>query len=407
MGGIRRHERVLAVTYLAGQALACALWWAALAGVPAVRTAFELAPAHHEVLDAFVAGDLVVFLLGSALGAWGLARRAAWAPMEVAGTAGGAAYATLYLAGWTGRGGAGALGLVCMVPATILTAAVARCASRLASIPTQRLTTAGVLAVVGRLLPRWAFRPARPAGPGWNGAKTGAQIVVAWGFALGLLPVLAQRVDGACGLGSFGSIASRGVGGVVFAVASAVGIASAWVMVTRGRGTPVPFDAARELVVSGTYRVVRNPMVVSGIGQSIGVALLLGSPLATLLPVAGALVWNEVLRPPEERFLVERFGESYQDYHARVRCWIPKRSPYPSSRRGQWRNANTKGWSCSSDQRSRARRRRVQRLPRLAIRTTTHGGVDLAREPSARPSADKAPVHRRARTPPVRSRGGQ
>ena len=189
------------------------------------------------------------------------------------------------------------------------------------------------MSVVGRLVPRWAFRAARPAGPAWNGAKTGAQVVVAWGFALGLLPLLARQADAVVGLSPMGSAPSQGAGAVMFALASALGMASAWVMVTRGRGTPVPFDAARELVVTGTYRVVRNPMVVGGIGQSVGVALILRSPLAALLPVAGVLVWNQVLRPPEERFLAERFGESYRAYQAQVRCWVPTWTPYPATDR--------------------------------------------------------------------------
>ena len=40
-------------------------------------------------------------------------------------------------------------------------------------------------------------------------------------------------------------------------------------MAVTGRGTPLPFDAARDLVVSGPYRLVRNPMVVAGLTQSL------------------------------------------------------------------------------------------------------------------------------------------
>ena len=121
--------RVLEVGYLSGQALVCVAWWLALATLPGVRARFELAPGSPQTLNAFVAADLAVFVMGSALGAWGMAHRAGWAPMVVAGTAGGAAYATLYLASWVSHGGAGLLGVVPMVGATVVTSAIARRAS--------------------------------------------------------------------------------------------------------------------------------------------------------------------------------------------------------------------------------------------------------------------------------------
>src|SRR5438105_1773162 len=42
--------------------------------------------------------------------------------------------------------------------------------------------------------------------------------------------------------------------------------------VTRGRGTPAPYDPPRRLVVDGPYRVVRNPMYVAGVSWLIGLA---------------------------------------------------------------------------------------------------------------------------------------
>src|SRR5438270_8197104 len=42
--------------------------------------------------------------------------------------------------------------------------------------------------------------------------------------------------------------------------------------VRRGRGTPAPYDAPRELVADGLYRVVRNPMYVSVVLAVLGQA---------------------------------------------------------------------------------------------------------------------------------------
>lgn len=99
-------------------------------------------------------------------------------------------------------------------------------------------------------------------------------------------------------------------------------------MGVEGEGTPVPFDAARVLVVSGPFRVNRNPMVVTAIAQSTGVALIIGSPTALTLPAASAILWNRILRPSEERFLPERFGNSYERYRRSVPCWVPRWPPY-------------------------------------------------------------------------------
>jgi protein-S-isoprenylcysteine O-methyltransferase Ste14 len=85
--------------------------------------------------------------------------------------------------------------------------------------------------------------------------------------------------------------------------ASAAGIRCA-VVTARGEGTPV---------------------AICGVGQTVGVALLLGRPLYYLVPPAGALLWQFVIRPSEERFLAQRFGAEYAGYRRTVPLWIPRR----------------------------------------------------------------------------------
>ena len=170
------------------------------------------------------------------------------------------------------------------------------------------------------------FRVAHRAGPAWNLAKTLVQIVVVWGFALGLLPWLAVAAEDASGVPRWQWPGRIPLGIVVFLLGSAVGIASAWLMATVGQGTPVPFDAARELVVAGPYRYVRNPMAVSATVQMTGVALLYGSAATLVLAVGGGVLWHVVIRPGEERFLADRFGDPYDAYRSAVRCWVPRRT---------------------------------------------------------------------------------
>jgi len=172
------------------------------------------------------------------------------------------------------------------------------------------------------------FRVARPDSRNRILVKTGLQIVGVWGFALGLLPALAVQADTVLGLPRWRSPRRRPLGLVLLVAGSALGLTSAWVMADKGKGTPIPFDAARELVVVGPYRVVRNPMVLGAISQTTGIAILLGSPSVAAIPVTGIVVWNAMLRPPEEKFLADRFGDSYRRYQDAVTCWFPTWPPY-------------------------------------------------------------------------------
>lgn len=98
--------------------------------------------------------------------------------------------------------------------------------------------------------------------------------------------------------------------------------------VVVGRGTPWPFAPPRRLIVSGPYRIVRNPMGASFLLILLGEALLFGS-IALLfywLISLALLHVREVLI--EEPALRRRFGPSYEHYSNSVPRWIPRLSPY-------------------------------------------------------------------------------
>lgn len=177
------------------------------------------------------------------------------------------------------------------------------------------------------------FRVARPASTAVYVTRTLIQVVVVWSFALGLLPWLAVTAESAAGVPRWGWAGRAWLGGLLFAAGSAAGLASAWCMAVVGRGTPVPFDAAQRLVVAGPYRVVRNPMAVSAVAQTIGVAVALGSAATGVLAVGGGVLWNVAIRPSEERFLAEQFGQEYERYREALRCWVPRWPPVPGSTR--------------------------------------------------------------------------
>lgn len=102
-------------------------------------------------------------------------------------------------------------------------------------------------------------------------------------------------------------------------------VAGAGVVAFRKAGTTVdprvPEESAA-LVVSGVYRYSRNPMYVGFVLLLCGWALFSGSVLALLFIPAFIAYLNRFQITPEERFMREKFGESYARYSRCVRRWI-------------------------------------------------------------------------------------
>ena len=91
------------------------------------------------------------------------------------------------------------------------------------------------------------------------------------------------------------------------------------------RGTPVPFNPPRELVVSGPYAWMRNPMLTGVFASLFGLGFLLHSLSVVFVwtPVFVALNALE-LKLVEEPELERRFGESFREYGRRVPMFVPK-----------------------------------------------------------------------------------
>jgi len=168
-------------------------------------------------------------------------------------------------------------------------------------------------------------REASPASRSWIVFKTLSVTVVFWSVFFLLLPAGVIALEHALGLDwwQFGGSISTWVGGLVFVAGGALGLTSSFVMAVRGRGTPLPSDCARQLVVVGPYRFIRNPMAVAGLTQGMAVGVVLGSPAVIAYALVGGPVWHLFVRPWEEADLERRFGEPYRRYRAAVRCWLP------------------------------------------------------------------------------------
>jgi len=76
------------------------------------------------------------------------------------------------------------------------------------------------------------------------------------------------------------------------------------------------------LVVGGVYRRSRNPMYLGLLLVLCAWGLFLGSTPALLFVPAFVIYMNRFQIAPEERFMREKFGESYNKYRTEVRRWV-------------------------------------------------------------------------------------
>jgi protein-S-isoprenylcysteine O-methyltransferase Ste14 len=250
--------------------------------------------------------DFPLFVIGSLLAAAGL-RGAVWTVLgwTLLVTAGLFVYATVAReAAW---------GLLLMVAASGGTA-LASALVLMDRVPTEWLITGP-----------FVFRPTSDVTRKSHLARTFRQLAAFWIFFLAVLPAAIVFLERRWRLDVEFPLGLRIFGFVAFALASGLGLWSAYSMATIGEGSPLPAAMAKRLVIVGPYRFVRNPMAVAGIGQGVSVGLMTSSWLVVLYGLVGSLIWNWGVRPHEEADLAQRFGPDFDAYRQRVGCWVPSR----------------------------------------------------------------------------------
>ena len=139
-----------------------------------------------------------------------------------------------------------------------------------------------------------------------------------WGWAA----VSVRRFDPALGLTLPPWLRVPGI--ILMAFGVVVGLACIASFITRGRGTPAPFDAPREFVAVGPYRFCRNPMDVGGAAMLSGFGLYARSPSVLLLAAGMTALAHAFVVLYEEPTLRKTFGQTYVDYCRGVRRWLPR-----------------------------------------------------------------------------------
>lgn len=171
-------------------------------------------------------------------------------------------------------------------------------------------------------------RQAKAATIRFNLIKTLGQTLVMWAVFLAIGPLIAVATEERFSLPRFDC--PFWLAALFFVAGWILAWTSAYFMVSRGDGTPLPVDSTRRLVVVGPYRWLRNPMALGSIGQGFAVGLALGSPLTLLYAFCGALMWNFSARSWEEHDLETKFGDEFRAYRSAVKCWLPRWKPYSS-----------------------------------------------------------------------------
>jgi protein-S-isoprenylcysteine O-methyltransferase Ste14 len=126
----------------------------------------------------------------------------------------------------------------------------------------------------------------------------------------------------------FGLQATRAVG-ILLIVAGVPGLVDSFGrFALQGLGTPAPIAPTKNLVVTGLYRYVRNPIYVAVVAVILGQAILFGD---RRLMIYGGLMWlafHAFVLAYEEPILTQTFGAQYEEFRANVPRWIPRLSPW-------------------------------------------------------------------------------
>lgn len=91
-----------------------------------------------------------------------------------------------------------------------------------------------------------------------------------------------------------------------------------------GKGTPVPVAPPKNLVITGLYKFVRNPMYIAYLIMILGGAMILGYFLLFFYPILFILCIHLFVVFIEEPSLKKRFGQDYEKYLYSVPRWLPK-----------------------------------------------------------------------------------
>ena len=135
-----------------------------------------------------------------------------------------------------------------------------------------------------------------------------------------LLGVVVQRM--AVPLSLLFAPALRVTAGVLILACGVSLVVSARILFKRTGQSPIPWKSTPELIFHGPYRFTRNPMYVGVTLFLLGLGLTVNNLWISLFAAPALLAVHFIAVLPEERYLSEKFGESYRSFLAQVRRYV-------------------------------------------------------------------------------------
>ena len=150
-------------------------------------------------------------------------------------------------------------------------------------------------------------------------------LVVAPGIVAGYIPLVLLRNSPQIETGIFAYLAFP-----LWLIGTIILLWCFWDFIQKGKGTPAPIDPPKELVATGFYRYVRNPMYVGVLIIIVGHIFWFKTIWMAAYAVIIFLAFHLFVTLYEEPTLKKKFGASYEDYLQKVPRWIPSIKPNKS-----------------------------------------------------------------------------
>ena len=144
-------------------------------------------------------------------------------------------------------------------------------------------------------------------------------LILAPGMVAGYIPLALLRNGSQLETGIFVYLAFP-----LWLIGTVIVLWSFWNFLIQGRGTPAPIDPPKEIVATGFYRYVRNPMYVGVLAIIIGHFLWFRYWNLLIYATMVFVAFHAFVTFYEEPTLKRMFGASYEDYLKRVPRWIPR-----------------------------------------------------------------------------------
>jgi protein-S-isoprenylcysteine O-methyltransferase Ste14 len=108
------------------------------------------------------------------------------------------------------------------------------------------------------------------------------------------------------------------------------GVSAVQEFAQRGKGTPIPYDPPKQLVISGLYRYISNPMQLSCALVMTLWGCVLRNPWLAAAGVMSFLYGLGLAAWDEGEDMKVRFGKPWEQYRSNVHAWRPRITPWQS-----------------------------------------------------------------------------